>query len=67
MQIIWNEELMLILPLQVTSNVQTSLSISEQIEKLTKPNSLFVIFVRATNQYLLIKKSQKLTPIWSWN
>ena len=54
---------MLILPLQVTSNVQTSLSISEQIEKLTKPNSLFVIFVRATNQYLLIKKSQKLTPI----
>ena len=66
-QIILNEELMSMLPLQVTSNVQTSLNIFLQIEELTKLDSFFVIFVRATNQHLLIMKSQKLAPISSWN
>ena len=56
---------MSMLPLQVTSNVQTSLKIFLQIEELTKLDSFFVIFVRATNQHLLIMKSQKLAPISS--
>ena len=64
-QIMSNEELMSILPLQVISNVQTSLNIFLQSEELNEPDAFFVIFVRASSQHLLITKPKKLVLIWS--
>ena len=64
-RILSDEESMSIVPLRVTSNVQTSLNIFLQTEELTESDSFFffLILVRATNQHLLIMKSQKQTLI----